>query len=144
MSDCGKAEIARKARVGIDHVSYCGHHCAYCFLGEECGGCRSTYNTCSFATLFEDGKCPNVTCCVEKGLDGCYDCADLGECSHGYYSRENEFVAKATALFIRKYGKEKYTETLRRVMESDTNYPKSFDEEGSVHKALALLESFMS
>lgn len=62
---------------------------------------------------------------------------------NGYYSRENEYVAKATALFIRKYGKEWYTVTLRRVMESDTNYPKSFDEEGSVEKALCLLESFI-
>jgi hypothetical protein len=80
MSECSKAEIARKARIGVDPVSYCGHHCTYCFLGEECGGCRSTYNACSFATLFKDGKCPNATCCVEKGLDGCYDCADLDEC----------------------------------------------------------------
>lgn len=143
MNDCNKAENARKARVGVDPVSYCGHHCAYCFLAEECGGCRSTYNACSFATLFEDGKCPNVTCCVAKGFDGCYECDDLVECCIGYYARENEYVAKATALFVRKYGKQRYTRTLLRVVESSVNYPKSFDEEGSVEKALQLLESFI-
>ena len=143
MDNCSKAEIARKARIGIDPVSYCGHHCGYCFLAEECGGCRSTYNACAFATLFEDGKCPNATCCISKALDGCYDCNELNECSKGYYSRDNESVAKATAMFIRKYGKERYTEILRKVIQSDVNYPMSFDEEGSVQKALLLLESFI-
>lgn len=138
-----KEALIKKAREGLDPVSYCGHHCDYCFLAEGCGGCRSDYNTCSFATLFEDGLCPNVTCAKEKGLDGCYECAELKACAKGYYGRENEYVAKATALFISKYGKACYTETLKRAIEGGAGYPGTFDETGSAKSALELLEKFM-
>ena len=43
-------------------------------------------------------------------------------------------------MFIRKHGKETYTEALRRAVEAGENYPKSFDAQGSVEAALRLLE----
>lgn len=137
-----KAALVKKAREGLDPVSVCGHHCDYCFLGQWCGGCRSNYNCCSYALLSEDRVCPNVRCAGEKGLDGCYDCDNLINCKKGYYGIEKEFVAKATALFIQKYGKEVYTGTLQKAIANGMNYPKSFDETGSVEEALRLLESF--
>lgn len=142
---CGmlKSNLVQEARNGLDPVSYCGHHCDYCFLGEWCGGCRSDYNCCSFATLSEDKICPNVKCAKDKGLYGCYECDELSDCAKGYYSVANEYIAKSTALFIKKHGKACYTETLKRAIADGLNYPKTFDATGSVDNALKLLEKYM-
>lgn len=136
-----KAALVAEARKGIDAVSCCGHHCDYCFMGQWCGGCRSDYNCCSYATICENGMCPNVSCSKSKGLDGCYECGSLMDCKLGYYSNENEYVAKATAVFIGKYGKEVYTHALEAAIRKGLNYPKSFDETGSVEAAVKLLEA---
>ena len=139
-----KTELVSEARVGINPISYCGHHCDYCFLGQWCGGCRSDYNCCSYATLFGDSTCPNVKCAVQRNLNGCYECNDLLECKKGYYEKENEYVAKATALFIKKYSEKVYTSTLKRAIDDGVNYPKTFDETGSIEKALAILERYIN
>ena len=105
-----KAEIVDKARKGVDMTAYCGFSCNHCFLGEWCGGCRSAFNCCSYGTLFEKGKCPNMECCQEKGIDGCYECSELEVCAKGFYQPDNDGAnaCKAQAMFIRKYGKEKF------------------------------------
>ncbi len=105
-----KAEIVDKARKGVDMTAYCGFSCNHCFLGEWCGGCRSAFNCCSYGSLFEKGKCPNMECCKEKGIDGCYECSELEVCTKGFYQPDNDGAnaCKAQAMFIRKYGKEKF------------------------------------
>ena len=135
--------FARAAQVGKSSIGYCGHHCDFCFLAQWCGGCRSGYNCCSYATLHEDNICPNVGCAKEKNLQGCYECNDLMYCAKGYYERSDEYVAKATALFIKKYGEDRYTSTLKRAIDSGVDYPKSFDSSGSVTNALILLEGYL-
>lgn len=135
-----KASLVSDARIGINPVSFCGHHCDYCFLGQWCGGCRSDYNCCSFAGLYGDNKCPNVVCASGRNLTGCYECQDLLDCNKGYYGVENEYIAKATALFIQKYGEELYTTALKRAIAAGMEYPTDFDHAGSVEKALELLE----
>lgn len=137
-----KTALVREARAGVNPVSYCGHHCDFCFLGQWCGGCRSDYNCCSFATLFEDGVCPNVACVKAKNLAGCFACDDLRACQIGYYGQPNEYIAKATALFVQKHGEAAYTEALQAALAAGQQYPKSFDETGSVESALALLERY--
>ncbi|MEG0452411.1 MAG: hypothetical protein RR428_00710 [Coprobacillus sp.] len=143
MIDDDKVELAKKAKIGVDPISFCGHHCTYCFLTETCGGCRSSLNCCSFATLFEDNICPNVKCSTERKIDGCYDCIELMNCTIGYYGRKNEYIAKATAIFIHKYGKDVYTRTLSKAITDGNNYPKTFDETGSVEKSVQLLEKYL-
>ncbi|MCL2834167.1 MAG: DUF3795 domain-containing protein [Treponema sp.] len=138
-----KAEMVKKARRGISPIGICGHHCDYCFLGQRCGGCRSDYNCCSYATLFEDKICPNVKCAKEKKLSGCYECSDIEDCMIGYYGQKNEYIAKATALFIKKHGGESYSKTLKRAIDAGKNYPKTFDAAGSVKGALELLEKYI-
>ena len=103
-----KAEIVKRAREHTEAISYCGLSCDHCFLGEWCGGCRSVFSCCSFGTLHEKGKCPNIVCCEEKGIDGCYECGELDNCAKGFYQNGSDGkAAKAQALFIRKNGKEK-------------------------------------
>ena len=107
-----KNKLCRNARKGVDPVAYCGLSCNHCFLGEWCGSCRTEYNVCSFATLYEDKRCPNVVCCNEKNIDGCYECSELEYCTKGFYTPDNDGAAsaKAQAMFIRKYGKKAFLE----------------------------------
>ncbi len=127
----------------IQQIAYCGHHCSYCFY-DDCSGCRSENPTCSYANLFEDKKCPNVTCCKSKGIDGCYECLELSQCEYGFFSRKDEQVAKATALFIQKYGLIEYDKTLVASMHNGVKYPEAFNALNSVQKILQLLESYKS
>ena len=138
-----KSTLVENAREGLNTVSVCGHHCDYCFLQEWCGGCRSDYNCCSFATLFDNGVCPNVACANEKKLEGCFECPQLEKCEIGYYGRTEEFAAKATALFIRKYGQETYGNVLKKAVESGFAYAEDLDKSGSVENALHLLEAYI-
>ena len=105
-----KAEIVSAARKNVEMIAICGFSCNHCFLGQWCGGCRSVFCCCSYGTLFPGDKCPNVKCCEEKMLDGCYECPQLDTCTVGFYTPENDGAAacKAQALFIRKYGKEAF------------------------------------
>lgn len=107
-----KNKLCKNARKGVDPVGYCGLSCNHCFLGEWCGSCRTKYNVCSFATLFEDRKCPNAVCCSEKNIDGCYECSELEGCTKGFYTPNNDGAAsaKAQTMFIRKYGKKAFLE----------------------------------
>lgn len=105
-----KAELVKKARENVDMTAYCGFSCNHCFLGEWCGGCRSVFSCCSYGTLHDKGKCPNIKCCQEKEIDGCYECKELAGCTKGFYQPGNDGAnaCKAQAMFISKYGKEKF------------------------------------
>ena len=114
-----KNKLCKIARKGVDPVACCGFSCNHCFLAEWCGSCRTEYNTCSFATCAEDGICPNVKCCKENGIDGCYECEDLETCEKGFYipSNDGANAAKAQALYIRKHGKKKFLKVHDRLHE---------------------------
>lgn len=140
-----KAEIVEKAREGVDMTAYCGFSCNHCFLGEWCGGCRSVFSCCSFGTLFEKGMCPNLACCREKGIDGCYACSELDGCAKGFYRPGNDGAeaCKAQAMFIRKHGKEKFFLVHDRLHER-YDFKKTQEILGSDTEAgLKMLESYL-
>ncbi len=114
-----KNRLCKTARKGIDPIACCGLSCSHCFLAEWCGSCRTIYNTCSFATVSPDGVCPNVKCCQEKGIDGCYECDSLESCEKGFYipSNDGADAAKAQALYIRKHGKKEFLKVHDRLHE---------------------------
>ena len=108
-----KDKLCQKARKGVDPIARCGLSCDHCFAKDWCGGCRTPYNTCSYAICNPDKVCPNASCCIEKGIDGCFECDELEKCDHGFYALGKEVAAiKSLALFIRKYGKEELMKTL--------------------------------
>lgn len=121
-----------------EKIGYCGNHCSYCFF-DKCPGCRSKNPFCSYATLFDDHKCPNATCCKEKGFEGCWQCGELENCSVGFYS-SGQNDAKAYALFIRKYGKEKYTQAIISLKKAGYDYPKQFKKINDVAKIDQIFE----
>ena len=125
----------------MQKIAYCGHHCGFCPF-DQCPGCRSDHAICSFATLFEDKKCPNVKCCIEKGLDGCYECKELANCHIGFYTT-TEQAAKATALFIQKYGIDHYDISLTKAIQNGIQYPNQFNEMEDVKKMVELLEEYL-
>ena len=105
-----KNKLCKLARKGVDPIACCGFSCNHCFLGAWCGSCRTAYNACSFATVSPGGQCPNVACCREKGIDGCYDCGLLETCEKGFYAPSNDGAnaAKAQAMYIKKHGKKAF------------------------------------
>ena len=114
-----KNRLCKNARKGADPVAICGLSCNHCFLGEWCGGCRTEYNTCSFAIYSEGRICPNVKCCNEKNIDGCYECSEIETCEKGFYISSNDGAnaAKAQSLYIRKYGKKEFLKVQARLHE---------------------------
>ena len=114
-----KNRLCKLARKGADPIAYCGFSCNHCFLSEWCGSCRTAYNTCSFATISPDGKCPNAVCCQEKDIDGCYGCDLLDTCEKGFYSPGNDGAnaARAQAIYIRKHGKKEFLKVHDRLQE---------------------------
>ena len=114
-----KNRLCKTARKGADPVAICGLSCEHCFLGEWCGGCRTEYNACSFATCSEGRICPNVKCCNEKNLDGCYECSELEVCDKGFFVSSNDgaAAARAQSLFIRKYGQKAFLKAQTRLHE---------------------------
>ena len=115
-----KNRLCKLARKGVDPIAYCGFSCNHCFLSQWCGSCRTAYNTCSFATIQPDGKCPNAVCCQEKGIDGCYECSLLENCGKGFYAPSNDGAnaARAQAMYIRKHGKKEYLKVHDRLHET--------------------------
>ena len=114
-----KNRLCKIARKGIDPVAICGLSCNHCFLGQWCGGCRTSYNVCSNATCSQDKICPNVKCCDEKNIDGCYECSELEACEKGFFTPSNDGAnpAKAQSLYIRKYGKKEFLKVQIRLHE---------------------------
>lgn len=131
-----KAAMVAAARKGTDPQGICGHHCNHCPYTQWCGGCRSLYPSCSFATLFEDGKCPNVVCAGEKGLEGCYLCPELEACEKGYFGADDGYTAKGAAMFIARHGKEAYA----RALENEGARPGDID---SAEKLVVYLEGIL-
>ena len=137
-----KADLVAAARKDVDMTAVCGFSCKHCFLSQWCGGCRSVFCCCSYGTLYPGGHCPNVVCCGEKGLEGCYACEKLESCTVGFYAPENDGAAasKAQALFIHKYGKDAFFKVHDRLHEQQ-DFEKTQQILGqSLEKGLQILE----
>lgn len=137
-----KQALVQNAREGLDPIGYCGHHCDYCPYTPWCGGCRSDYSCCSFATLFPDGVCPNLGCAKERGLDGCFDCPQLESCQKGYFGADDGYTAKAASLMIQKLGKEGYNQLRQRFAKADPDSPSTLSRAGSLPEAIKLLGKY--
>lgn len=121
-------------------IAACGLACSYCFF-TSCPGCEKEECKCTYAYWQSDHICPNVKCAHGKGLAGCYDCEKLEECSYGFYGAGNK-SAKASSLFIKKYGKENLVKAIERMNGLDLNWNKVLESEKDVAGALKVLESY--
>ncbi|MBO2516417.1 MAG: hypothetical protein CW338_03955 [Clostridiales bacterium] len=144
-----KGELLSKARQGVGTLAVCGLSCGEnCFLGEWCGRCGSDYSCCSYAALCPEGKCPNLLCVREKGIEGCWDCPELDACQKGFYGiddRPAANLAKAGALFIRCFGRSAFSTMLHYILkEKGQRYNDFFKfmEKKSAEELLAAMEAY--
>lgn len=125
-----KAALVAEAREDVDVIAPCGFTCDYCPFGQWCGGCRSNYNCCSYATICEGGVCLNLACSGEKQLDGCYECVELTSCQKGFFATDEGKNAKASALFIAKHGKECFKAAIAKTLAAGEKPYDAADVEG--------------
>jgi len=122
-------------------ISPCGLHCGFCFF-QECGGCLSDQNYCSFAMGQPDKKCPNVKCSISKGLKGCYECPELETCHYGFFAEEGE-TAHASAMFIKKHGKKVFAEMTKNMIKAKRTYWLEISSVKGDDERLSLMEKFI-
>ena len=51
----------------MNAIAYCGLACCVCSENKDCIGCQNDIR----------GWCKNYNCCKEKGLNGCWECAEF-------------------------------------------------------------------
>ncbi len=76
-------------------MGYCGLACCLCAQNGTCPGCRS--GGCK-----DREWCRNRSCCIEKGLNGCWECADF-PCDTGLLKKPR---ARVFAAFAAVHGEE--------------------------------------
>ena len=139
-----KEELIKRIRENTEQIAPCGFHCVHCYFTQWCAGCRSTCNACSYATVFDDNMCENMRCSQNRGYDGCYECPDLKDCKKGFYGNNEEGDgAKASALFIAKYGKKTYDEALAKAMSTGDEYMNALNACPTVEDRVELLGKYI-
>lgn len=69
------------------NIGYCGLICSLCHEANKCDGCKSDNNCCG-RHVSEEG-CFHFNCCVEKGINGCWECED-GPCNKDMFSEHHD------------------------------------------------------
>lgn len=142
-----KSKIIEKAKVScLDMTAPCGFSCNHCFLAQWCGGCRSSFCICSYATCCAHGNCTNFICSRDKNLDGCWECPEIETCKKGFYSLEakDANVCKSNALFIKKHGKELHQKALTNLHKFHTLDEMQEVLPGDIKENIKFLEGYMN
>jgi len=121
----------------ISSVAYCGLICRLCHLSDECDGCKSKNNRCS-KYLSETG-CFQYNCCVEKKIQGCWECLEF-PCEMDMYSDSESPKIKSLARCIKEDGIEKFASYILQVIEQGLDITKDGDLDHKTEKeVLAIL-----
>lgn len=101
-----------------ESIAYCGLVCRFCGL---CAGCKSANNSCS-KHLSQEG-CYQYDCCIQRGLNGCWECADFS-CDKDMFSVGHDVRLKAFVRCAKEDGLEKLAEYLKRNADNGIQYHK--------------------
>ncbi len=82
----------------IDSIAYCGLVCGKCHQRDTCDGCKNTARLCSRSAV-----CFQRSCCLQKGLEGCWECPDF-PCGQDMHSSSHDLRIRAFVRFIRDEG----------------------------------------
>lgn len=101
----------------IDTVAYCGLVCGVCLGGCDC---RAAPKPESDHAL---GYCYQRRCCIEKGLDGCWECESF-PCGEGYFAADDEWRGLCVGLVqcIKEEGLERFVRLVRSNLGEDVPY----------------------
>jgi len=122
------------------NIGYCGLVCSFCHLKDACDGCKSGKNCCG-RYLSEDG-CYQYNCCVEKGLEGCWECDDFC-CGKEMFSESHDIRLRAFVRCAKEEGVEKLAEYVLRNQQKGIKYGhnKDYDGLGSEEVVLKFLRT---
>jgi len=83
-------------------IAYCGLICEFDDCYENCGGCKKGEG-CG------DKDCYHKKCCREKGLEGCWECADF-PCGQGHFNSKEISIGQfiGCVRFIRETSLDDY------------------------------------
>jgi hypothetical protein len=111
-------------------IAFCGLICRLCFLAAQCDGCKTANNRCE-RNLSDEG-CFQKSCCQQKGLDGCWQCSDLKDCTQGIYSQGEYSKIKAFALCIQQDGMDAFAADVMRNEAAGLSVEKGRDYDGKL------------
>ena len=83
-------------------IARCGLACCLCYENDTCSGCNT--GTCP-----DQEWCANRRCSMEKGIAGCYECAQ--PCEKGMLQKAKP---KGFTAFVKRFGKETLLDCLAR------------------------------
>ncbi|MFA9380184.1 MAG: DUF3795 domain-containing protein [Acetanaerobacterium sp.] len=93
-------------------VAYCGLACALCGQNATCAGCRNEGCT-------SRDWCKSYNCCRERGLSGCWECAEFPCADNKMLSKMR---VRAFAGVIRKYGEDRLLDCLEKNEQAGMRY----------------------
>lgn len=83
-------------------IARCGLACCLCSENTQCNGCHA--DNCAGAVWCEVRKC-----CIEKGIDHCFECEDAELCQKGILSK---LKPHTFTVFAKKFGIDRLLECL--------------------------------
>ncbi|OJU09455.1 MAG: DUF3795 domain-containing protein [Clostridiales bacterium 43-6] len=95
----------------MNNIAYCGLACCFCLENKTCPGCQA--GGCDI-----HGWCKNYNCCLDKGIVGCWECADF-PCQGGMLDK---LRIRAFARFAKEYGTGELTKCLLKNKENGIVY----------------------
>ncbi|MEF9920811.1 MAG: DUF3795 domain-containing protein [Erysipelotrichaceae bacterium] len=94
-------------------VGYCGLSCASCSKNDICEGCHQLNPE-------EKYWCENLRCCLEKGLQGCWECNEF-PCTGTMLDKPR---ISAFASLIKEVGQDEFLNHLHRNEQNGITYIK--------------------
>lgn len=121
----------------VDSIAYCGLVCGLCHLREECDLCRNSARLCARSDV-----CFQRNCCIQNGLQGCWECADF-PCGKDMHAPPHDIKIRAFVTFIKSEGTEALIDCLLRNEAHGIHYGIGLDYDGkeSEHEVIRLLET---
>jgi hypothetical protein len=115
-------------------VACCGLVCRLCFKAAQCPGYRVAGSACPGPG--QDGPCVHRDCCQERGLEGCWQCPDLGTCQVGLFAPGLSPKVKAFATFMRDEGVDRFIAGVQAGRASGLQIEKGGDYDGKPEAAV--------
>lgn len=91
----------------VENMGYCGLVCSLCHEADKCAGCKSENNCCG--RRLSAGGCYQYNCCVEKGINGCWECEE-SPCENDMFSEHYDIRNRCFVKVAKNEGIEKLAE----------------------------------
>lgn len=104
----------------IASIACCGLVCKLCHLAGECDGCKETASKCSVKSEKDKG-CYHRNCCLEKGINGCWECTDF-PCDNQMFIGRTSREIKGFCRCIKEDGVETFIESILANQEKGIPY----------------------